>query len=418
MPQHTIKDLFARASTRKTPPPPPTASPSPGPVPVDSDTDDARPVSRGEKSPAKKKTKLSKLASFLKSPTKLKSVAEKSDSAEETRPQTANSVAASYIDEIIRDVRSLPEQRVQDFDAYQQTIVAKLSRLQNSLVSGDPDQLSIAPEMPPKKSSESVSIPSKRLSTSHAAKERTSILSLVHSKIPSQQTEGFVTQSIMRLITRLYSQRPSHPMFGDPGEPGSGIIRAPYSNSRSIGGVSWEQKAKQIGMRVAKHMGESIPRGSCWMVADDSAGFQRKDGGTIVNFKIVRFLAFLKEPTDQNWHALQDEKLKSQLGVKSAVVPFCHNCHNGLGSQKKSGEHLSCINGIEHGVLGSSKMNHDQAVCNNKNKDGSRRSCRGHGDDGRAEKEFCFFVHRSGVPKYCRNLDRDPGPCACAPACY
>lgn len=361
-----------------------------------------QPKSPGEKSPSKKRAKI---LDFFKKTDKTPSppLSRPPSRPPSSRPRTpANPVAARYIDSIISEVESLPDRKLTELNDFQEGLVNRLRVLQSSLRSGDIDAISeneaMAPPLPA-----SLQAPSARL---------------VHSSLPSVGTESYVLAEIMGAFRRLAKQQPSHVIFGPPGSAGSGLIRAPLHSSHQLGDISWERLATAVAKRVTKTMGDRIPKGSCWMVKDDTAGFQRKnDTGKIVTFKIVRLLGFLREPTDRNWHALQDEKLKDSA-AKSANTPFCHNCHNGLGSKKRNSLDASCVNGLEHGILGTISMNQEQAACNRGER--TRKECLGHTFYGRDEKEFCFFVHPSGVPKPCRNaaVAGPPEGCSCDPPCF
>lgn len=91
--------------------------------------------------------------------------------------------------------------------------------------------------------------------------------------------------------------------------------------------MSCERQAEMSARRVMYFMGATIPQGSCWILKDDRISFQRKDRGKAYWIRILRWLGFLQNPTDANWHAPTDQELRVPR-ADSRDTPFCHDCHN------------------------------------------------------------------------------------------
>jgi hypothetical protein len=176
---------------------------------------------------------------------------------------------------------------------------------------------------------------------------------------------------VLRMFDDLRRSRPQHPMFG---EPVVGQLRLPYSSSRS-NGVSW--------VNLIRNMIKPSYRWSaddCWMTKSDCIKVTRA-GVLCKSVKVVRFLAFLKSPTDENWQAL----VSGQRGERTD------------GEQ----EGFVCINGIFHGDFSTRDVNESRKACKN----GAACLC--------PHRPRCIFTHGDGTSKKCRNLLDCVPLCAC-----
>jgi len=212
-------------------------------------------------------------------------------------------------------------------------------------------------------------------------------------------TKDYIFNLVWFNITELHRSRPTHPMFG-PCEKGK--IRAPFFLPGGKGAAtSWHKKVQHLAGNVAKCMGNWIPENSCWMVKEDSTHISSKGGmlSRLVTYKTYRWLAFVANPTEENWGYLTGE-LEGK--GKSRDVPFLHYCHNGHSSQDKR-KALGCVNGYQHGFFGSAVENNKQRECRGR----SRATCPGHNGG------YCVYVHENGWPRPCLNLTETPVVCSC-----
>jgi hypothetical protein len=212
-------------------------------------------------------------------------------------------------------------------------------------------------------------------------------------------TNDYIFSVVWPLVLSLHNSQPGHPMFG---EPAIGKIRLPLELPGGRGALaSWRSKVENLGALVRKRMGPTIIPGSCWLAPDEDTCIQPRppsglDGvrGKVVRlrtWKTYRWLAFLKDPSAENWRVLDE---------KDSSVHFLHNCHQGFSREADGG----CVNGVQHGVFGSPLINNHQKDC----RDGHRGSCPGHG----TPLSYCFFVFEDGEPRPCYNLPEGP-PEAC-----
>lgn len=109
-----------------------------------------------------------------------------------------------------------------------------------------------------------------------------------------------------------------------------------------------------------------------------SKGTQEK----IFQYRIVRFLAFLQHPSDENWTALQGFRENGDHQM-STNTPFLHSCHRGH-IRKSTG----CVNGVFHGQIGNARDNNEMRACAGLDK--SVLDCPGHGG------EFCIYTDAGG----------------------
>jgi hypothetical protein len=123
----------------------------------------------------------------------------------------------------------------------------------------------------------------------------------------------------------------------------------------------WIKKTQYIAKSV-ENMGKQDPDSSLlWQV--DGFQFSIKNAqGTPVQLErmtIVRLLAFIANPINENWKALNADL------HEGVTKPFCHNCNNGMGSQLGGGGRrpVDCQNGIQHGSFRSAQMNQNQRDC-------------------------------------------------------
>jgi len=189
-----------------------------------------------------------------------------------------------------------------------------------------------------------------------------------------------------QLLEILHSHFPKHPIFG---QIEKGQIRAPYE--------VWHRKLLSL-FDSSNMIGEN----RC--LFRSSASFQlttqigRK---TIVcaNVMVVRLLAFLKNPTENNWFYL--------TGGEALQHPFDHCCNRG---QKKNPRDQYCCNGIEHGDFSTRNDNEDRKKCTY----GFLARCPGHGPS----KSKCIFTNENGTIAKCLMNDSFCPKCDCLPKCY
>lgn len=119
----------------------------------------------------------------------------------------------------------------------------------------------------------------------------------------------------------------------------------------------------------------------------------------------VRLLAFLQNPSDDNWAKLCALPTAPR-GARPIDTPFSHRCGNGSPAAGTSG----CINGLDHGRFATRAENESHKLCTN----GALALCPGHG----VPPVRCIFVHADGLPKPCRMAEGQVPPCQCARSCY
>jgi hypothetical protein len=215
-----------------------------------------------------------------------------------------------------------------------------------------------------------------------------------------------VFNSVYDKFTALHEQNPHHPIFG---KRQAGKIRLPFTGT-GRNRFDWEAKCLTLARSVEEAMGPWIMTNSCWMKVDSTWHITMKDPRTnkpiaLVQFQIVRLLAFINNPTTEGWAALTGQLEKSG---RSIDTPFTHSCHNGQGS--KGGlivGTLACVNGIEHGRLATVQENAEQKNC----RFGDRVRCPGHG----TPLAVCIFVDPdTGLPRPCLNrVEGRPVECLC-----
>lgn len=205
---------------------------------------------------------------------------------------------------------------------------------------------------------------------------------------------------LVGLVEGLHIEQPTHPIFGTPA---MGLIRLPLVATRA-NGQSWRNAMKKIGSWVASEMGENLGRDTCWMSRSTQLQITRPSGkhsSTVLrSITVVRLLAFLKAPTNDNWQKLDK-------GTNAIDCPFSHCCGRGL---RTDGSQMACINGLYHGRFADRSENESHKLCTN----GARCLCPGHG----APPVKCIFTHPDGTLKPCRNLEDRVRKCSCMRRCF
>lgn len=217
-------------------------------------------------------------------------------------------------------------------------------------------------------------------------------------------------QFLLKALKNFHNRNPNHEMFGDFE---MGKARAPYKVEHKMK-VSWVKRVKDIA-KQAKDAGiDSLQdaKDNCWMAHSSQITLNRapvKGEAPLTgnarskkfrSIKTVRFLAFLKNPTDSNYQKLDagDEK-----------DPFDHFCQRGeLTDSAQAGK--VCINGLYHGEFSTPEANESRKLCKN----GALCLCPGHGPRNRK----CIFTHPDGKLKPCRNNPKFCGPCKCPVKCF
>lgn len=214
-----------------------------------------------------------------------------------------------------------------------------------------------------------------------------------------------VEDYLLQLLSALYTSNATHAMFG---QPTAGLVRAPYQLINGRGeeikrGTSWRNIVRNIVRRFPTTL---VGLNECWMVRTNTYQIATTTGAphhTPINlraFRIVRLLAFLKQPSDINWFA---------LSTGSEERPFDHFCQRGEASDALQGGAV-CINGIEHGEFADRVTNESRKLCKN----GAAALCPGHGDG----KRKCIFTFPNGKVMYCRNQITHVPKCTCIPLCF
>lgn len=230
-------------------------------------------------------------------------------------------------------------------------------------------------------------------------------------------TRDTVYQTVFGAVQRLHRSRPNHPMFG---EVQNNRIRAPLGPLGGSNEVSWHKKVENLAKSVERVMGDTMVKGSCWMLAGPGDILWQKKVNNkperYATVAAVRLLCFLKDPTDENWDKLTAEKYAKPGALASRASPFCHLCHNGSSSQTgKASAH--CINGIGHGFFGTPTQNNNMKTCAGAK--AGRWTCPGHDDEGVVR--YCIYVNRAtGQFRPCRNTVQrtSEDSCSCDPSCW
>lgn len=224
-------------------------------------------------------------------------------------------------------------------------------------------------------------------------------------KKPCRQFTPFPTRFnlptvLVELVTCLHAEQPCHPMFGPPQ---AGEIRLPLAASRA-NGQCWQNAMIKIGGWVCSEMGEKVTANTCWMSRSTQLQITQPFGphrSTVLrSITVVRLLAFLKAPTEENWTKLNE-------GRHAIAHPFSHTCGRGL---RVEGQQAACINGLHHGRFANRNENESHKLCTN----GARCLCPGHG----SPPVKCIFTHDDGTLKPCRNRDDTVPPCTCERRCF
>lgn len=226
-------------------------------------------------------------------------------------------------------------------------------------------------------------------------------------------TYDYVFNTVWALLQNLRNRHPQHPMFG-PCEKDK--LRAPFNLPGGRGAAtSWHKKAVHLAQGIQKTMGKRIPRGACWLSPNEDTSIARKSAlGTqekLITYKTYRWLAFLSDPSAENWL-----RLTGGLGAKATKgvgtsSPFLHFCHNGFAGKAKGSN--GCVNGVQHGRFGTPTENNLQRDCARRD----RKGCPGHGN---GHPSHCIYVHKaSGNPKFCLNEpEGPPATCVHTTKCY
>lgn len=207
-----------------------------------------------------------------------------------------------------------------------------------------------------------------------------------------------IESHLLGLIQTIHNSRPNHPMFG-PLE--KGLIRAPCKSPRA-NGICWINIVKRIANLNYLHP-ISIANNNCWMSKTTNIQITRQVKGqteVLVTFKTVRFLQFLRFPTDDQWKTF----------INGGIYePFDHFCGRGEATDPRQLGYC-CINGLKHGEFSTRKDNESRKSCKN----GAKALCPGHG----IWEEKCLFTHPDGIIKPCLNEDSQVPKCKCQRKCY
>ena len=160
----------------------------------------------------------------------------------------------------------------------------------------------------------------------------------------------------------------------------------------------------KIGVWVDSEMGDKLEEKTCWMSRSTQLQITQPSGRhsskVLRSITVVRLLAFLMAPSDENWRKLDE-------GADAITHPFSHNCGRGL---RVEGQQTACINGLHHGRFADRAENESHKLCTN----GARCICPGHG----SPPIKCIFTHTDGTLKPCRNVEDRVPACACAKRCF
>ena len=217
------------------------------------------------------------------------------------------------------------------------------------------------------------------------------------SELDIVDTEPYVYEMVFGAIQKIHARDPTHPMFGPMTKD---RIRCPIGPilPKVANEVSWHRKIKDLARQIAKNSGSKMLRQSCWMIQGGyQIIFQTKET-RYASVTPVRFLCFVGNPSREYWHILTDQKHQVAGGFTGVDRPFCHLCHNGIGSKEDKRKSKCCVNGIQHGFFGTPAENNTMKPCSTA---AGRWICPGHGVDGRYR---CKFVDKNtGALLPCRN---------------
>lgn len=237
-------------------------------------------------------------------------------------------------------------------------------------------------------------------------------------QIPMVKTKRYIYDSIWPKFEKLYGENPNHPIFGPATK---GVLRLPMYKSKGQfqNAACWELKIENFARVIESNMGKDMPAFSCWMGRNEKGNVTREefpyddDGEPILNAKgqhkkknvhctewrWVRLLAFINEPSDDNWDRLTNAK-----------DTFDHFCGNGAASHENDAA-LYCLNGIQHGGFASLTDNMSRKSCAG----GCLALCPGHGP----KNQGCLWVDKdTGHLKPCLNSPFGLPPCSHPRVCW
>lgn len=182
-----------------------------------------------------------------------------------------------------------------------------------------------------------------------------------------------------------------------------GRVQAPRESVGRKNAVSWRTVVKAIADE-RKYL-RPLAHDECWMTLSPQISLTFTDptsGKTTVARRIlvVRFLAYLKEPSARNYELLDGGNLD---------MPFDHRCQRGQPTDPLQKGRV-CVNGIAHGSFESRATNESRKQCKN----GACCLCPGHGPN----KTKCVYTSPTGKLAPCRNCDTFVPQCRCDPPCY
>jgi hypothetical protein len=232
--------------------------------------------------------------------------------------------------------------------------------------------------------------------------------SLTESSQPTPTTHSFdLEKKLVSLFEDLHTSHPHHAIFG---APTAGHIRLPLQHARA-NGQCWINVAKKIGRWVRGEMGDKLGERTCWMSTQAQLQITQPNGRhsvqVLTQVTVVRLLAFLANPTNDNWL-----KLSPAPPLRPIDFPFSHTCARG-GPRPDQILNTVCINRLYHGRFATRGENESHKLCSN----GARVLCPGHGDDP-ADLVKCVFTHPDGTLMPCRMREDSVPMCNCATKCY
>jgi len=208
-----------------------------------------------------------------------------------------------------------------------------------------------------------------------------------------EQEEDDLLPTFLRLLDNIKDE---HPMFG---KPKPGMVKMPRKSHGRKNAQCWENTMKNIADRIYRVSGQvKFGQNRCWMVTEDSVNISKGKKP-----RIYRILAFLLNPTNENWNKVQDTESGGNIRH-----PFCHTCNR--GQKKKEQDKKNCVNGLEHGFFGTRKINESFKLCTN----GCRARCPGHGPD----RFQCIFTTPKGHLIPCLMTPDHLPRCQHNPRCY
>ena len=199
----------------------------------------------------------------------------------------------------------------------------------------------------------------------------------------------------------IYLHHPQHGMFG-PMQVGRLVM--PFHDQSRTNSVCW-YNAIDSSCSKPMHVSLQIGIAQCWMTKSHSYKINTpKQGGRTTlckSFKVVRFFAFLMQPSDANWANLRDGQ--ETLTIRSLVWSRRDYCSAAAGLhvyQRRGARRLQYIE----------PLTRRGQQCKN----GARVLCPGHGPN----LTKCVFTHPDGTPRPCRNHATQVPVCACVVRCY